>query len=127
MPHQPRHRDGFTLIEWLAVIAISAILAGLLLPALSGAKQKAVGIKRLSNNRQISFASRLYLEDHDGEFLRLWRDRIAASELPVAQLIVPAPRRFGGWTPASFRISHDSPRPVERTHRPSTLETAVDE
>ena len=85
--HLSSARAGFTLIELLVVIAIIAILAGMLLPALSKAKSKTKGITCMNNGKQMTLAWRLYADDNN-ELLIKSLDNAATPENNQRSLLV---------------------------------------
>jgi len=91
---------GFTLIELLVVIAIIAILAGLLLPALGRAKQKAQGVKCMSNHHQLALAWRMYSEENS-DYL-LWASGASAAYDPKEPVWCTGGLDFSGSNPSNY-------------------------
>jgi prepilin-type N-terminal cleavage/methylation domain-containing protein len=96
---------AFTLVELLVVLAIIGVLAALLLPALSQAKERAQRVACLSQMRQIGLAWMLYLQDHHDRFpdRRDLKDSLVEGYRPWSSWPPSDPR--AGWAPHLLRES----------------------
>jgi prepilin-type N-terminal cleavage/methylation domain-containing protein/prepilin-type processing-associated H-X9-DG protein len=85
----PKSRRGFTLIELLVVIALIAVLASLLLPALSSALRKVRTVQCIANVRQIGYATFMYSHDNDDYLPFAWYDEVDPRVNSFYALLMP--------------------------------------
>ena len=92
-----RSRHAFTLVEILVVVAILALLAGLLFPVFATARGKARQVACLSNLRQLGLAFSMYAQDHDG--IVPWAKDASDAFVPSMWDESPECRRTLDWMP----------------------------
>ncbi|HEY4415339.1 MAG TPA: prepilin-type N-terminal cleavage/methylation domain-containing protein [Verrucomicrobiae bacterium] len=100
---------GFTLIELLVVIAIIAILAAMLLPALSKAKIRAQGIQCMNNTRQLMLAWRLYIDDYNETLLCAYNSGAVPGAAPA-------------WVPSNLMLDNANPTAQGNWNYTNTIE-----
>lgn len=114
----PRQRRGFALMELLTVLALMAVLAGLLFPALSAARERARQATCTSNLRQIGLAARMYMDDY-GDRPHWFQGLVETGYLrsPAVLLCPDDPiRGFGSLWANMFRPPQVAPETAPRSY-----------
>jgi prepilin-type N-terminal cleavage/methylation domain-containing protein len=129
-------KQAFTLIELLVVIAVIGILASLLLPALARAKERAQGIRCVSNLRQLGVAVTLYTQEFNGRMQvdapldpdQTWGSILNTNQpLKANQVFMcPAypPRQFTNWL-YTYGVRQDPPLEFTEGDFGEILKTAL--
>lgn len=113
-----RHRRAFTLIELLVVIAIIAILAAILFPVFSEARESARQTMCASNMRQLGMAGRMYVSDYD----EIWFPAITVGR-PDASFTMVTP--WLGYDNNNAPSPGDMTRPATHPPHPGLLDTYI--
>ena len=124
-----RYRTAFTLIELLVVIAIIAILASILFPVFSRAREKARQTSCLSNVKQIALALIMYTDDYDEQLPQataLWTPNPADTGLTWDVAVLPYMRNLQILTCPSHKTSCDCGCGVQRRGYAQTHYTTLD-
>jgi prepilin-type N-terminal cleavage/methylation domain-containing protein/prepilin-type processing-associated H-X9-DG protein len=116
-------RPAFTLVELLVVIAVIGLLLAVLMPALAGARRKALTITCSSRMRQVLAVSAMYAQDNDGQFARSSHSASVYGWLRWEQAFMPYlgyGRYKGSTTPAwniilqkFYHCSADKRKPIQ--------------
>lgn len=116
-----RLRAGFTLIELLVVIAVLAVLAAILFPVFTQAREKARATACASNCRQVGMAVIMYIQDHDERLPLTSHSGIEASWLVTVQPYTRS--RLLHRCPSDTSTNWDRPLPGQAAVRRSSYAT----